>query len=135
MIFLRDTILFGIVGIVGFVVDTAVLYLLIEFLGPFYARIISFLSAVFFTWLLNRHFTFQNRNSGLSIRREFLAYLLLMLGGGSVNYAVYAFLIVAYPYAFHHPILGVAAGSLAGMIVNLVSSRFLLFRHGINSGK
>ncbi|ACO77817.1 hypothetical protein AvCA_16020 [Azotobacter vinelandii CA] len=57
-----------------------------------------------------------------------MAYLLLMLIGGGVNYGVYAWLIVSSPFASQYPVVGVAAGSLAGMFVNLVNSRYLLYR-------
>lgn len=125
---LREIFFFGLAGAFGFVIDTALLYQLRGSLGPFYARIFSFLAAVLATWLMNRRLTFRDRQSGLSARREFASYLILTLAGGTVNYGVYAWLIVAYPLVLEHPIIGVAAGSLAGMSVNLASSRFLLFR-------
>lgn len=125
---LREIVLFGVSGAFGFLVDTAVLYTLKGPIGPFYGRIFSFLAAVLTTWLLNRYFTFRERKSGLSTRREFVAYLLLMLIGGGVNYGVYAWLIVSSPFASQYPVVGVAAGSLAGMFVNLVNSRYLLYR-------
>ncbi|MGV6474949.1 MULTISPECIES: GtrA family protein [Azotobacter] len=125
---LREIVLFGVSGAFGFLVDTAVLYMLKGPIGPFYGRIFSFLAAVLTTWLLNRYFTFRERKSGLSTRREFVAYLLLMLIGGGVNYGVYAWLIVSSPFASQYPVVGVAAGSLAGMFVNLVNSRYLLYR-------
>lgn len=130
--FLREAVFFGLAGAFGFVVDTAVLYLLKDALGLFYARFFSFLAAVFSTWLVNRRLTFRDRKSGLSARREFSTYLLLMLAGGIVNYGVYAWLIVSYAVVVEHPVLGVAAGSLAGMAVNLASSRLLLYRFSID---
>ena len=51
-----------------------------------------------------------------------------MMIGGSINYGVYAFMIARYAVIALYPVFGVAAGSLAGMTVNLVTSRFLLFR-------
>jgi putative flippase GtrA len=130
---LREVFFFGLVGVFGFVVDAAILYILKDSLGLFYARFFSFLAAVFSTWVVNRSLTFRDRKSGLSARREFSRYLLFMLGGGIVNYGVYAWLIVSYLVALENPILGVAAGSLAGMTVNLLSSRLLLYRFGIDN--
>lgn len=128
MSFLRRLLLFGLVGVVGFVVDTAVLYALRGFAGLYTGRVFSFLAAAFTTWVLNRSLTFHDRRSGTSRRSEFAIYLVLMLGGGGVNYGVYAAMISRYEFVGAHPVIGIAVGSLAGMFVNLVSSRFLLFR-------
>ncbi|MEA5097994.1 MAG: GtrA family protein [Burkholderiaceae bacterium] len=131
MKFLRSIFLFGIVGTVGFLADTAVLYLLRDTLGPWVARLCSFLVAVLVTWLMNRYLTFSDRASKLPIHQEFSVYLILMLVGGSVNYGVYAWLIVSDEIVRQHPVLGVACGSLAGMAINLFCAQFLLFRHHI----
>lgn len=129
MRFIRDSILFGCVGAIGFLVDVAVLYSLAGLIGLFYGRAVSFLAAVIATWLLNRRWTFKHRRSGLASSREFSVYLALMLVGGAVNYAVYAGLVVSYQLVLQHPVIGVAAGSLAGMLINFLASRFILFRH------
>ena len=125
---MRVLFLFGVSGVIGFIVDSAVLYLLKSSLGLYYARGVSFFCAAFATWLVNRTITFKDRESGLSKRREFSRYLLLMLGGGLVNYLVYAVLVGRMTVVGDHPVLGVAAGSVAGMFINLLSSRFLIFR-------
>ena len=125
---IRLIFLFGVSGVIGFIVDSAVLYLLKSSLGLYYARGVSFFCAAFATWLVNRTITFKDRESGLSKRREFSRYLVLMLGGGLVNYLVYAVLVGRLAIVGDHPILGVAAGSLAGMFINLATSRFLIFR-------
>ncbi len=121
--------MFGLVGGLGFIVDAGVLYLLKDPLGLYVARAMSFLAAASFTWLLNRSITFRQHGSKLSLRREFVVYMLLMLLGGSVNYGVFAALVLMLDTVRDHPVIGVAAGSLAGMLINLASSRFLLFRH------
>nr|WP_281389327.1 GtrA family protein [Parapusillimonas granuli] len=125
---LRETILFGVAGTVGFMVDTAVLYALQGIMGPFYARALSFLAAVLATWLINRNLAFRGRASALSRKSEFLSYLVLMLAGGLVNYGVYSALVLWQPVVRQHLVLGVAAGSLAGMSVNFLTARYLLFR-------
>jgi putative flippase GtrA len=45
-----------------------------------------------------------------------------------VNYGVYAALVHAYPLVREWPVLGVAAGAGAGLVVNYLSSRFWVFR-------
>lgn len=129
MSFYRQFILFGLVGAAGFLVDTVVLYLLKDELGLYIARILSFPCAAFVTWLLNKAVTFRGRSSGRGAAVELVIYLGLMVIGGGINYLVYALLISAYQMIQMNPVLGVAAGSLAGMTVNLCTSRFLLFRN------
>ena len=124
----REVALFGMVGTAGFLVDAAVLYLLRTTLGLLAARVPSFIAAVAITWWLNRRFTFQKRPSGLSKWEEFRRYLALMLVGGSVNYVVYAALLLAFGVFREYPVLGVAAGSIAGMGANLLGARLFLFR-------
>ncbi len=125
---LIQLLLFAVSGVSGFVVDTVVLYSLAPLMGPFYARILSFLAAVLTTWLVNRALAFRNRSSELSKRSEFARYLMLMLIGGVINYAAYSALVLYSPLVRHYLVLGVAAGSLAGMVVNYLSSRFLIYR-------
>ena len=116
------------VGTAGFLVDAAILYLLRDTLGLLAARVPSFIAAVAVTWWLNRRFTFQSHPSGLSKWEEFRRYLVLMLIGGSMNYVVYAALLLAFGVIREYPVLGVAAGSIAGMGANLLGARLLLFR-------
>ncbi|CAM6192273.1 TPA: GtrA family protein [Enterobacter hormaechei] len=130
---LRELFFFAISGGLGFLVDTAVLYLLMGSMGPYIARGLSFLSAVLFTWLFNRSVTFKGKSSNMKAGSEFASYLLLMLCGGAVNYGLYSWLITSYRIVFEHPVIGVAAGSIAGMFVNLATSKLILFRKEANN--
>ncbi|MEQ1438718.1 GtrA family protein [Fontimonas sp. SYSU GA230001] len=120
---------FAVVGAIGFVVDAGVLHGLLAglSLNPYLARVPSFLSAATVTWLLNRHWTFADRR-GSARATEWGRYLLTMLGGGAVNYAVYAGLLATLPLVARWPVLGVAAGSLAGMMVNYLGADRWIFR-------
>ncbi len=125
---IRKFFLFGIAGGAGFVVDTAVLYALKGALGPYGARVISFICAVLATWLINRSFAFKGQSANLPIWREFLHYLGAMILGGAVNYAVYAVLVATIPLVAEQPVLGVAAGVIAGMFVNFLLADKLVFK-------
>jgi putative flippase GtrA len=119
---------FGIAGIIGFVVDVAVLYLAMAAGANFYlGRGISFLCAVFATWQVNRNFAFNTAGS-LSAWQEWWRYLLAMLGGGIVNYVCSAVAVSLLPPGPLVPMLGVAIGSIAGMSINFVSSKLFVFR-------
>ena len=127
----RQFLLFCVAGVIGLVVDTAVLYATAPWLGWYAARVVSFLAAATATWLVNRHYAFSThatayRETG-SILREYGRYLASMLVGGAVNYATYALIItwLKTPWA---AMLGVAAGSVTGLIFNFVGARYLVFK-------
>lgn len=124
----RELVLFGLVGVIGFLVDTGVLYLLKSSLGLYYGRLFSFVSAVIATWIFNRHLTFSHRASGLSMLHEFSRYFKMMLGGGVVNYVTYSLLVYFLAVVASQPVWGVAAGGLAGMLVNYLLARYFVFR-------
>lgn len=125
---IRQVIFFALAGVIGLLVDIAVLYALREAVGPFYGRGASFFAAVVATWLVNRSLTFRGRRSGMSRTGEFAVYFALMLVGGAVNYGTYTVLVLGSSLVSRHLFLGVVAGSLAGMVVNFLTSRFLVFR-------
>ncbi|WP_447771384.1 GtrA family protein [Variovorax boronicumulans] len=126
----REFLSFAVVGAAGFVVDVVVLYLLAPLLGWYGARVLSFLAAATATWALNRRYTFSARranNGSGSVLREYLGYLVTMLGGAVVNYGAYVLVLHEMNGAWA-PALGVALGSCAGLVVNFLSARYLVFR-------
>jgi putative flippase GtrA len=122
---LRALLLFCVAGVLALGVDLAVLYALKGLLGPYGARLLSFLCAASFTWAFNRHLTFAGP-SRLGLWREYAAYLASMAVGGAVNYGMYAACIHWWPWATAHPALGVAAGSLAGLLFNFLAAERLM---------
>jgi putative flippase GtrA len=127
MKFIRELVLFGLVGVFGFLVDSGVLYLLKSSLGLYYGRLVSFTCAVLTTWVLNRRLTFSMRASGLTLTHEFSRYIGMMLGGGVVNYLVYALLVHFIEFVARQPVWGVALGSCMGMLVNYFLARSFIF--------
>lgn len=123
----KELLRFAIAGTVGFVVDAGVLYLVKDSLGYYLGRALSFLLAVFCTWLLNRQFTFHQKASGVSPVLEFIRYFWLMLGGGAINYLTYAALIHWFSYMQKYPVWAVAAGSVASMTINFLSLKYVLY--------
>jgi putative flippase GtrA len=122
---------FCVVGAIGFVVDVAVLYALSGMLGWYVARVASFLCAATATWALNRRHTFAANATATSsavVWRQYLSYLLSMLGGGGVNYLAY-WLVLQFSESRQAPLLGVALGSVAGLVVNYALARHLVFQH------
>jgi putative flippase GtrA len=118
---------FGLVGTVGFIVDAGVLRLVVSFLGLnlYVGRVISFLVAATVTWALNRTFTFKHTGAR---GRQWLRFVLANAIGGFVNFGAYAALVSTLPFVHAHPVIAVAAGSLAGMGFNFTLSKWLVFR-------
>lgn len=123
---------FAAVGAIGFVVDTAVLYAaLAAGLTLYSGRLVSFLTAATFTWYCNRRFTF--RSKGDDRMGEWLRYLLVNAVGGLANLGAYAALVAGLPLVARLPVIGVAAGSVAGLAFNFTLSRRLVFARGQNA--
>ena len=125
---IRKFLLFAIAGGAGFVVDTAVLYLLKGALGLYGARVVSFLCAVATTWLINRSVAFRGQSADLPIWREFLHYLAAMILGGAVNYAIYAALVATLPLVAEQPGARRRRGRSGGMFVNFLLADKLVFK-------
>ena len=83
---------FAVVGALGFLVDSGVLYLVVYRFGLslYTGRVLSYLAAASFTWWLNRVFTF-----GETTRRpraaQWLRFLAFNLGGHIIYRALIVF--------------------------------------------
>jgi putative flippase GtrA len=79
---------FGVVGAVGFVVDTTVFNVLrITVLnpedvhsGPFWAKVVSTIVAIFVNWMGNRYWTFREQRRAVATR-EGVEFVVVSLGG------------------------------------------------------
>jgi len=125
----KQILLFAISGVIGFVVDAGIVQFLVRewAVNPYEARLVSFLAAATTTWSFNRKYTFAGRSSG-SRRRELLRYIVAMAGGFALNYGTYAALVATWPLVRSWPAIGVAAGSIAGAVVNFLTSKYWIFR-------
>jgi putative flippase GtrA len=129
----RNFRIFVLVGIVGFIADVSVLQGLARGLGweIHCARVFSFLAASATTWRLNRRYTFGNADGGWHLM-EWLRYLWSSAIGGLVNYAAFSLIVGWSGGRGLYPMVGVAAGSIAGMCVNYgLYSRFVFGRRAL----
>lgn len=115
-------------GGLAFLVDAGALHTAVASgLDPYTGRLLSFLCAVTTTWWFNRTFTFAGKASS-SRFLEWGRYAASQVGGGAVNYSIYAFLVYAVAEVHRWPVLGVAAGSIGGLLVNFMLARRYVFR-------
>jgi putative flippase GtrA len=120
---------FAFVGAVGFVVDAAVLYLCLHVagLGLYGGRLVSYLVAATTTWYLNRQLTFTDSDGSAPVR-QWAKFLAANAIGGLVNYGSYSLVVALMPAHALVPLLGVAVGSVAGLVFNFAASRRFVFR-------
>ena len=127
---LRRLVRFGAVGVVAFLVDAGSLWIAVNRLGfgLYSGRALSFIVAATVAWYLNRQFTFKDRGTQGRSHRQWLLYLLASLTGAVANIGTYALLVVSLPPFARMPTLAVAAGSIAGMLVNFNAYSRFVFR-------
>jgi putative flippase GtrA len=118
---------FGVVGLTGLVVDTAIVYALRGSVGLYVAGLIAYLVVATENWILNRVWTFRGRGSGPA-HRQWVLFLITNLAGFVLNRGTYALLVTFVPLAAEQPVIATSAGAAAGMLVNFTLSRRLVFR-------
>jgi putative flippase GtrA len=124
----RQMLAFGTVGVAGFAIDAGTLTgMRLLGLGLILGRVISYLTAATCTWALNRRYTFTSK-AGRGAFREWLTFLVSQLFGAAFNLGLYGWLVTSSPMVATHPVIGVAAGSLAGMLVNFFVARKFVFK-------
>jgi putative flippase GtrA len=133
----REFFFFSAIGAAAFLLDAAILTLLVRTtgIGLYGGRAISFLCAATFTWLMNRSFTFRRATSDGGAHRwddSWLSQWLRFLGanavGGLVNLGVYTWLVSVFASVAHQPVIAVGAGSIAGLLFNFSLSKKFVFR-------
>ena len=117
---------FGTVGTLGFIVDTSVVYALRAGLGLYWARALSFLVTVTFTWALNRSWTFRGRDAP-GLFRQWALFLAANSSGATLNLSTYFVLVSTVPFCSTNPVVAVASGAIAGMFINFALSRRVVF--------
>jgi putative flippase GtrA len=118
---------FGVVGGVGFIVDTATVYGLRHALGLYGAGLVAYITAASSNWALNRLWTFRGQGSGPA-HRQWALFMMTNLVGFVLNRGTYAILVTFDAAAADQPVIATAAGAVAGLFVNFSLSRRVVFR-------
>jgi len=126
---------FGIVGTVGFVVDSGIFLLLFPQLNMMFSRIISFGAAVTVTFFLNRKFTFYHQKRLDNHYVKEISMLLKYLSGQAIgfvtNIIVFGMIMIYIGWAKSYPIVPLAISSLIALFVNYFLAK-LVFAHSGN---
>jgi putative flippase GtrA len=118
---------FGIVGVSGLPVDTAVVYVCRTTLGIYAAGAIAYLVAATWTFAFNRLWTFRDHAHG-AIWRQWLTFLGANLTGMALNRGAFFILVTVSPFCATYFAVPIAVGAIAGMFANFIASRRLVFR-------
>ena len=122
---LRRYATFGMVGAVGFAIDSALLEGLIRLAdwNALAARVPAIIVAGLATYLLNRRFTF--RAAGRASLAEAGRYAAGLASASALNYAIFAGLLLAMPALA--PLFALVAASLAAMALSYAWHSRLVF--------
>ncbi len=124
---LRQFIQFAIIGVAGFVWDTAIVYSTAPFVGPYAAGVISFFVVGSINWVANRYWTYRHLNHA-AMHRQLVMFLVANAVGFVLNRGTYIALVATQPLFHAHLVLAIGAGAGAGMFANFFLSRRLVFR-------
>jgi putative flippase GtrA len=127
LVVLAQFMRFGVVGLIGLVIDTATVYGLRYLIGLYGAGLVAYLTAASGNWVLNRLWTFRGQGSGPA-HRQWGLFMITNLAGFVLNRGTYVILVTWVAAAAAQPVIATAAGSVAGMFVNFSLSRRLVFR-------
>ena len=139
-----DFIRFAAVGAAGFLIDLAVLTVLVRYAGyktepvqlfgfgftlspAIQARFLSFPVAVAATWMLNRNWTFKETVKR-PILTEIASYLAVQGSGGVANVGAYSVLLMMFPPLQSWPVIPLIAGSAVGLCLTFLGSKYWAFR-------
>lgn len=117
---------FGLVGVVGFLVNAGLVTVISHWAGPLAAQVAAFPVAASVTWWLNRQYTFGSRHKALY--GEWKAYIFANGLGWVINNGLYLFLVLEVPFCYKFPAAAVAVGSIGGMGFNFFASKRFVFK-------
>jgi putative flippase GtrA len=125
---------FGAVGCLGFITDATLLKLGIHFgLEPAWARVISLLSAMQVTFLVNGLLVFRCLEFR-RLPRQWFGYMVANSLGNLANYFIFvAFVSSRWPVISDH-LVALACGSLTAWMVNYAGTRLLVFGKAMTTG-
>lgn len=124
----RLVLAFSAVSLLGLAVDAVVLQLLIGAGMPAaWARVISLLSALQVTYVLNALHVFRVGDRGRPWRR-WAAYMSSSGSGAFCNYWIFLTLVSTHWKGVSRPMVALCAGAFIAWLISYLGARFLVFR-------
>jgi putative flippase GtrA len=120
---------FGTVGAFGFVVDYGFFHLAFDIFGfgHYGSALFSFPFAATFGWVGNRLFTFRGTHVGHP-GAQWARFLMVTFIGLILNRGTFSLLTATIPLVYAYPVIGLLAGTGAGMFFNFFFARRIVFR-------
>jgi putative flippase GtrA len=121
---IKQIIKFGIVGILAFIVDAGILYLLTRYLGIHYllSASISFVIALIFNYVFSMKFVFVKKEE-ISRKKEFVIFVVLSIIGLLINEVI---MLIGVDFANIHFMLTKLLSTAIVMVWNFVSKKIFL---------
>lgn len=121
----RQLLTFGVVGFLGFCVDSGITMMLIALsVSPLLARVPAIAVAMAFTWLANRSLTF--RVASPANHREAMRYGVVGVVSAILNYLIYTGMVLAGI----HPLVAIVIST--GLVTALSFFGYKRFAFSIN---
>ena len=120
--------MFGMVGCIGFALDTATVYGLRRWLGLYVAGFLAYFVAASGTWFFNRLWTFRHMTGSDPWYVQWRRFLAANMTGFVINRGLYSILVTFSETAAREPAIAVLAGASAGIMLNFNLSRKMVFR-------
>jgi putative flippase GtrA len=126
---LHPALKFALVGAVGFAVDASLLILLFDILGIGLAssRIAAFVCAASANWILNRVYTFADRDHRGRKSLQWIRFVVSAIISAIPNLGIFFLLMQVLPETTGYALLAMCCGILAGYISNYQLSRWWVF--------
>ncbi len=120
---------FGTVGFFGFFVDYGFFHLALDVFGfgHYGSALFSFPFAATFGWIGNRSFTFRRDYKGHA-GAQWMRFLVVTFIGLILNRGTFSILTATVHLVYQYPVLGLLAGTGAGMFFNFFFARRMVFR-------
>ena len=120
---------FSLIGASALFLDFILLIIFIEGLsiGPLKAKGLSLLIVIFYTWFLNRNFTFKNKEK--RIFSQMVIYYSFMLLGLAINYLIFYQIMVLVNNIDFGYLVASAIGSASTMLINFFNMQLFIFRN------
>lgn len=114
---------FGIIGVLSFVIDYTLLYIITEFAGINYlvSSAVSFTVSVIFNYILSIKWVFSTNNAKKI--KNFILFVILSIVGLGINQFIMWFLVEAYNVFY---LLSKVFATLIVMIYNFITRKIIL---------